>query len=262
LLVADVLAFDCNPIPFSPCINCPDNTTLLVADTVTVDLTLVASTLTADVNVSADAGNTIEVHADGLFVPVGMGLSDCAGTPLDDTSQVITLQGVQSNATTTDPTGIWSSADLGEGILDCPAVLTAPPCSAQLNRLDVVLGGDGVNPSVQWGLPARTSLRQLIRATTSGAAIDPQTVDLVVYTNAGAGSIAISDPTDVDCGTTDLYIKNLSVSTLTVTSTSFDGGIGVISLDGQILAGYPFGNDGGESVHIAWVPSLSTWVIL
>lgn len=57
---------DCNLVSL------PAVTEITVDDTVTVDLTLTAGEITADVNVSAVAGNSLVVLGDGLYVPVAV----------------------------------------------------------------------------------------------------------------------------------------------------------------------------------------------
>jgi len=62
-----------------------------VTDTNTVDLTLVGNNLTADVIVSPNVGNALQVLPNGLYVgPGAYSLSDCAGNPLPVGTQVLT----------------------------------------------------------------------------------------------------------------------------------------------------------------------------
>lgn len=67
-----------------------------VSDTSTIDLTLAGDTLSADVNVSADACNAITVEPDGLFASPGERTVDLAGS--SSTVNISTIAGNDSGA--------------------------------------------------------------------------------------------------------------------------------------------------------------------
>lgn len=59
------LMVDCDDV--AACVTIPD---VLVADTITVDMTKIGDTISADVNVSAIGGNDLTIQVDGLYVSV------------------------------------------------------------------------------------------------------------------------------------------------------------------------------------------------
>lgn len=61
-ITAGGLMVDCDDV--AACVTIPD---VLVADTITVDMTKIGDTISADVNVSAIAGNDIVIQPDGLY---------------------------------------------------------------------------------------------------------------------------------------------------------------------------------------------------
>ena len=83
---------------------------------------------------------------------------------------------------------------------------------------------------------------------------------MFVYSSVGAGAVTLVNP--IAGEKTDLWVKNISASVLTITAASLIDGVGVITLDGTIPAGYPFGNNGGESVHLVFDTANVTWYVL
>lgn len=61
----------------------------------------------------------------------------------------------------------------------------------------------------------------------------------------------------------DIYIKNIGTEALTITpiGTTIDG-VALITLAGTTAGTYPFGNNGGESVHLLWDSVGGDWYVL
>lgn len=103
-----------------------EGTLLLVEDTDTVDLTInptAPQTISADVNVSLDIGNIIEVHVDGLYVATGGG-EGCGPLSVTDTatlnltisptcdqtlSGVVKISADVGNIITEEPDGLFAT---------------------------------------------------------------------------------------------------------------------------------------------------------
>ena len=216
-LVEDVLAFNCAVVPVSPCINCPENT-LTISDTITVDLSLIASNLTANVIVSPDAGNELVSQAPGATFQT-------EGSVLD-----------------TDTVDLTFAAD----------VLSA----------DVIISPDAGNTLVSLANGLYTDRGPLsVVGIANAGTIDPTSNDDVfVYSGIGVGTATLVDP--VPGEKTDLWVKNISASVFNIISASLIDGVGTITLDGTIPAGYPFGNNGGEAVHLVYDTANTTWYVV
>lgn len=234
--------------PPTPCVICPP-ADIDVLDTSTINLTLASDTLSGVVRVSSDAGNIIDVVADGLFAEINV-----TDTPTVD----LTLTG--DNTISAD---VNVSADDGNQIIVNPDGLYVPPfledspeCSDSLPSVTVVLGADGEGGWV-WGTPARGKM--LVEAVEDGDTIVPGTADVYTFSGADEGTVELSD-VDGECTITDIHIKNLSSENLTITSSSLIDGVAGIVLTGTIPTGYPFGNNGGDSVHLVWTGT--TWIVI
>lgn len=62
----------------------------------------------------------------------------------------------------------------------------------------------------------------------------------------------------------DIYVKNVGPEALTITAlggATIDG-VAVITLAGTTAGTYPFGNNGGESVHLLWDSAGGDWYVL
>lgn len=154
-----------------------------------------------------------------------------------------------------DSDNLLSIAD--DGLLVEDPWADAPACGS-LPVNFVVLGGDGTGGPAQWGTPARPQLVHSDLVTASN--VDPSLADVFTYSDEGDGAFTLLSPAAGECPVRDIWIKNLSEDDLTVASASLIDGQPLITLDGVIVAGYPFGNNGGESVHLFWTGS--TWLVL
>lgn len=214
-LVADVLAFNCAVVPVSPCINCPDNTTLEVAPADGTNPVLTASVLTVDLVVDPAGNNSLVVGPSGILAP---------------------------DVTVTDSATIDFTAAANN-------VTGSVKLSAQAGN-HVVAKSDGL-----------FSGGELFDATTvvNAGTIDPTLgFDLWKYTGAPGGTITLADP--IAGEKQSVYVKNLAAGTVTIIAASNIDGVPSIILAGTIPAGYPFGNNGGEAVHLVF--SAGTWNVM
>ncbi len=90
--------------------------TLEVLDTESVDLTLAADVLSADVIIDPAAGNQLSVGVDGLFVPEGAGTTVSDTTSVDltlaagDISAAVIVSGTAGNQLTSTASGLYVPA--------------------------------------------------------------------------------------------------------------------------------------------------------
>lgn len=234
-------------------------------DTATVDITVVEApantfTVSSDVIVSPDAGNQLVAQVNGLFVPASATYRDCTGLPLPNNSVLLQPPTVGS----TDPSSgiILNSTDADQ----CTVFLTAPVCgSAVYNnppRGVLAAANDGtVRWSHGWVNPS------LVIAATVGF------FDFNTAANQSNGKrVLISAHDEVNlinpataCDNHEVWVKNIGVTPLTIQAnggaTLIDGQL-AITLDGVIVAGYPFGNNGGESVHLVYDDVTAQWYVL
>lgn len=254
-IVADILAFDCTQAPVNPCTVCPP----LVDDTDSIDLTITGATVTADAIIDPAVDNQLSVSAAGLYVPPGVTLVDCNGDDIDETFEVVTREAFEAAGTTNGVAAIWAS-DNTEGSISCPQQLVASECAdGPFNELPIVLGSTGVGGFLEWGNPQRPPLSLL--AVTNGNSVDPSDADVFTYSGVGVASVTLNAPVGA-CSKSDVWFKNLSASVLTIVSGDNIDGVGAITLAGTIPAGYPYGNNGGEAVHLVYDPINTTWYVV
>lgn len=82
---------------------------------------------------------------------------------------------------------------------------------------------------------------------------------ILVVTAAPGDTLTITTPL---ASVLELYIKNVGPEALTIATSGAEliDGVATIELAGVVAAGYPFGNDGGESVHLLW--NSANWFVL
>lgn len=82
---------------------------------------------------------------------------------------------------------------------------------------------------------------------------------ILVVTNAPGDTLTITAPAS---GVLDLYIKNAGPEALIIATTGAEliDGVATITLAGTTVGTYPFGNNGGESVHIFY--NGANWFVL
>lgn len=84
----------------------------------------------------------------------------------------------------------------------------------------------------------------------------------IFITDINEGNLELTNPPIIACQEKEIWIKNVDDLPMTISSTDLIDGQITITLAGVIVAGYPFGNDGGESVHLVWSSALTTWFVI
>ena len=223
-------------------------TPITPVDTNTIDLTISgvnSHTVQADVIISPDEGNILVAQVDGLYVPVTQVCAELSSLP-------------------TGADAIAGTLLLGDdceyhAVPDFQTALVTPACIG-LPSLPVVLGGDGTTLGDPiWGTPARMPLA-VVTFTAVLDTIGVEGTDVWVYTGGANHAVDLEGPA-AECTTNDLWIKNRSAFTLTITPVvgTIDG-VASITLAGTNPGTYPFGTDGGEAVHLIW--DGTNWIIV
>lgn len=162
----------------------PQNAVTMVLDTITIDHTLAANTLSSNLRISADAGNSVTVRADGIFVAGFAGtITSAADTNTIDhtvTAGVLTSQVIKSpdlpNLLELRPNGLY----VGYG--------TAPSSVLDTVTIDLTLASN----VLQADLRIDPSSENLINTTLNGVIVEAATTleeeletagDLVVTTS-------------------------------------------------------------------------------
>lgn len=232
-LAIDIQAcLDFVPPPLPPC-NCAQ-TEITVVDSTSINLGVSGvddHTLTAAVIISPDAGNQLVSQANGLFVALDADTTVVAA--LDTTSINTTVTEAPADTFTVSSVAIIS-ATAGNQLSIAGDGLYVP-------TLDPVLetGAGNIDVSAQVALGKQTFI-----------------------VDANGGDITLTNPPDAAGLKKDIWIKNIDGVALVINSADLIDGQAAISLDGVIVAGYPFGNDGGESVHLVWLTVSNTWKVL
>jgi hypothetical protein len=134
-------------------------------------------------------------------------LIDCQLNPLDETSQVVTIQAIGATTPTVNAAGILASAFFGEGD-ECVSHLITPPCDvlAIVKTDGLVIGSQGGFPEWQKG-----NWFLNILDVADGGTLNPNVdnIDVYVYSGSGTGSWTLDTPTDL-CSRNHIYIKNNS----------------------------------------------------
>lgn len=229
------------------------------------------ATRPATVPTPAVPGVTQLLGADCLTYTVPAGgdtftLLDCAGAAVPSGSEVITpanLFGAALNGGANSPQILAKGAAAGDCPVEvqaptnCPTVDGARAGSAGDNAGWRFLAGNKTTGALEWHFLGDDLI------DLGGGTIDvnaPQTYPKFITVNVPQ---LLTAPAD-GCARTEIYIKNVGSSPITITGTpgtvTIDGQ-NVITLDGTIPAGYPFGNDGGEAVHLVWSVPANEWKV-
>lgn len=232
-LAIDIQAcLDFVPPPLPPC-DCAQ-TPITVVDTPTVNLTANGvdnHTLTAVVNVSATAGNQLTSDAGGLYVPL----------PVDTTVIAVTDTAALNLSVVEAPADTWT-------ISGVPVISATPG-----NQLSIALDGllvPTLDPVLETGA-GNIDVSAQVALGVQAFIVD-----------ANGGAVTLINPPDAAGLRKDIWIKNIDGAALTINSADLIDGQAAISLDGVIVGGYPFGNDGGEAVHLVWSSTVNTWRVL
>lgn len=223
-------------------------TPITPVDTSSIDLTVSgvnSHTIQADIIISAGEGNILESLPGGLYVPE---FQLCAAI----SSLPVTGPLVAGLNVFVDDCTYYTVPELQEALIT--------PLCADLPRLPVVLGGDGstIGDPV-WGTPARMPL-VVVPFTAVLDTIGVEGTDVWIYTGGANHAVDLEGPA-AECTTNDLWIKNSSAFTLTITPVAGTiDGVASITLAGTNPGTYPFGTNGGEAVHLIW--DGTNWIIV
>lgn len=248
-----VLGDDCefHPLPVA-------DITVVGTDTATVDITVVeapigtftvSATVIPSYDLLCETIQELEPQGDVGSVVQVVGTIQGEGTtcglytiPVID---ILALDTATVNTTVAEaPTGVFTvssavnvSATAGNSITQNLDGLYVP---IPTNRNEVLV------------LPNATVITQ--------ALLDSNNASTVIITGDVDGQVSIEPPSSSQ--DKHLWIKNATLAQLDIDSTGGEliDGVLIITLDGTIPAGYPFGNNGGEAVHLVWAGTA--WYIL
>lgn len=217
------------------------------------DVTLVPlDTATVDMVIAEAPTNTFTISANVDTAAVLAVLETCDGPYVDQT--LVTTEAWAASLPAASPARIWTSPSEA----DCPTSLIGVEYDELLlPAVNVVLGVNQVDDeTVVWGRVQNPAL--VIDTFTDANSTLLQNVDVHMYIGIPGHNVDLNPPTN---GRNHIWIKNLSANSLVVTSTSgaIDG-VAQITIAGTIPAGYPFGNNGGASVHLIW--DGSDWYVI
>lgn len=103
--------------------------------------------------------------------------------------------------------------------------------------------------------------RRTVRNTAVNTVLVPST-DYIVAGSVAGINIVLAQPGA--CDPQVFHFKNISSGQITVTAQggATIEGLGFVTLDGTVAGGYAFGNNGGESVMLAWNGAVSEWMVI
>lgn len=187
---------------------------------------------------------------------------DCLFHPITDVNVVALDTTVVDTTVTESPTGTFT---ISSSVVNAPGTCAATTLQSA-NHINFNSGHWVLSsrPDVDAGAPVWRKLGAgyVGGGDTGAGAIDVNnTATSGVRYRSVTGNQTINVPTN-DCSLTELYIKNVSAGPITVTGvgTTIDG-VAALTLDGTLAGGYPFGNNGGESVHLVWNPGRAEWQV-
>jgi hypothetical protein len=232
---------------------------LTVSDTDSVNLTLAGSNLSADVEISATAGNQVSIAGDGLFVPKGAGVTVSDTSSVDLTvaagniSGVVKISADAGNQTVLHADGVFTPASSAITVDDTDTVdLTL---AANVLTADVIIDPAGGNQLT-------SSASGLYVAASGGTPDDGWIAAGETWTFDSATTITV--PTDAttkyqpgdkikldDGGTKYANIIAVSATLLTITGTTLSGG--AITNPYYSRAEEPF----GFPTYFTWVTTVS-----
>ncbi len=211
---------------------------------------------------SPTVGNALQCLGDGLYVSsAASGSTVVVGADSDCLSTGVVEAPAGTFTVTVDPI---ISADVGN-TLECRldglfaqggVALEGDTCSPSTPGLFGLVLGSDLAGAPEWQNPGRTD--KTVGAVTLNEINDATNRDTVFWLT---DNITLPTPTD-RCSRYDIDLKNISASSVTITAADLIDGQGVITLEGTSTGGYPFGNDGGEAVHLFYSFTDTTWRVL
>jgi hypothetical protein len=252
---------------------------LSVEDTQCINLALVDNVLSATPILNPLPGNALVCDGDGLFVPeqsvdvaglVTQCINVTVGEPTPDNfevSAVPILSTDPGNVLECRPTGLYAPGNTIADVIgqdtDCMdvTVVQAPAGVFTLSVDPIISTGAGNQITCESdGLFVPGFQTVTFKALTAAEVIDPSDPFDVYHNSIASNMVSLLAPAPGDRNS--IWIKNLEVTDLIVTSVDLIDGVAAITLDGTVPAGYPFGNNGGEAVHLVYDAALATWLIL
>ncbi len=214
---------------------------------------------------------TVLVGADcqTYTVPVDVPFLACDGNPIPPGSFLALASqiGIEDNGSTDLTFGLMIP-DIGA----CPSsgqILHPPVCddvSVQNTNFndELYIGRDNFNAT---GLAWKNRFSDPVFLTGGNGTLDLSLLradgqNVIIVDNGGiSGTTTLNNP-PTGCANKHLYIKNISSVPESFAAAALIDGVGSITLDGTVPAGYPFGNNGGEAVHLVWSDTNNTWYVL
>lgn len=248
-----VLGDDCefHPLPVA-------DITVVGTDTATVDITVVeapigtftvSATVIPSYDLLCETIQELEPQGDAGSVVQVVGTIQGEGTtcglyniPVID---ILALDTATVNTTVAEaPTGVFT--------VSSAVNVSATAGNSITQNLDGLYVAIPTNRNEVLVLPNATVITQ--------ALLDSNNASTVIITGDVDGQVSIEPPSSSQ--DKHLWIKNATLAQLDIDSTGGEliDGVLIITLDGTIPAGYPFGNNGGEAVHLVWAGTA--WYIL
>lgn len=256
-----------------------------VADTDCIHLEINSGEITAEPIISLVSGNILQCLGDGLYanvsplpIEINGDSTPCINVAVNEPTTdnfVITAAPVISpdggNTLECRANGLFAAGTVGNIIgqdTDCIDItVVESPTDTFTISVDPIISPDTGNLLVCQAnglfaaLPCTPDPVSEVGAGTIDLAADRANGINVYVVDANGGSITLTNPPDAACEEKHLYIKNVDTAALSVISADLIDGQGTITLQGTSTGGYPFGNDGGEAVHLIWRSVANTWAV-
>lgn len=188
--------------------------------------------------------------------------TDCEFHPIVGAAQPVVMVGVDT--TFLDTTVVEAPANTFSVSVGFVAVPACTDGSVQVTNFngEVYLGDSNSAPgTVAWKRRFSDPVQE-----TSGGVVNLSTLRAagknVLIVDSNAATLTLTNPPSGTCAEKHLYIKNINALDLQVNSADLIDGQPFITLDGVVVGSYPFGNDGGEAVHLVWRTAASSWAVL
>lgn len=166
--------------------------------------------------------------------------------------------------------------DIDQLVADVLAVINTPasilpPCTCQPTIAQFVVGIQGLGTGPQFisgqrlvgndGSVIEVITDYRVDTATGATVINPDTYDIDVIMLTG-GDATVGTPT-TPAALRELIIKNTDPAVARTVTGHIDGVPGaVLTLDYRGAGPYPFGNAGGEAVHLIWDAAALTWQVI
>lgn len=208
-----------------------------------------------------DGLGNITCHV-GLLEEIAQGLLQCDGTALPTGATVLQPSTIVQGGVTTDP----SVGFVVPNGTDCPQQLMPPTCDDTIpyhRTSSLILGENQTTPGTfqfqRSGNSSSVVTVATLEVNTVGFA---NNANIFLVNRDGTGSIILDEPAGA-CAIHEVWIKNIGNDPLVVNSAlSTIDGVAAITLAGQDPGNYPYGNNGGESVHLIFDDNTTQWYVI